>query len=150
VKDGQIINDPYTIKYSDVPFAELDADNNWTVLRYADVLLMYAEALNENNKGPNAEAYNMINDVRHRAGLDSLPAGLNQFAFAEALDHERRVEFAFEGHRWFDLVRTEKALDVMNAHFNGVITIQQFQLLFPIPQSQVNINPQLITQNPGY
>lgn len=149
-RDGLTISDPYTVKYRDVPFAELDADNNWTVLRYADILLMYAEVLNEINEGPVAEAYNMMNLVRDRAGLDSLSNGLNKTDFAMALEHERRVEFAFEGHRWFDLVRTGRAIEVMNAHFNGVISIKPFQLLFPVPQSQVNINPDLITQNDGY
>lgn len=149
-RDGQTIYDPYTVKYLDIPFAELDADNNWTVLRYADVLLMFSEALNEVNNGPVPEAYNTINEVRHRAGLDPLPEGLSKIDFAKALERERRVELAFEGHRWFDLIRTGRAVEAMNAHFNGIITIQPFQLLFPVPQSQININPGLIIQNPGY
>jgi hypothetical protein len=150
IRDNQVVYDPYTIKYKDIPFTERDADNNWMVLRYADILLMYAEALNELNEGPNNEAYSMVNQVRARAGLDSLTDGLNKTDFAMALEHERQVELAFEGHRWFDLVRTGRALQVMNAHFHGVIAIQPHQLLFPIPQRQININPTIIFQNDGY
>lgn len=148
--NGQTIYDPYTLKYKDVPFVDNDADDNWTVLRYADVMLMYAEALNEVNNGPNSTAYDMVNQVRDRADLDPLPDGLSKTAFADAVQHERQVELAFEGHRWFDLLRTGKALQVMNAHFGGTITVQEYQLLFPVPQSQININPGLIKQNPGY
>jgi hypothetical protein len=79
-----------------------------------------------------------------------LPDGLSKTAFADAIQHERQVELAFEGHRWFDLLRTGKALEVMNAHFAGTITVQEYQLLFPVPQSQININPGVIIQNPGY
>jgi hypothetical protein len=119
-------------------------------MRYAGVMLMYAEALNEVNNGPTTDAYNLINTIRDRANLDPLPDGLGKDAFAAAIAHERQVELAFEGHRWFDLLRTGKALEVMNAHFNGTITVQEYQLLFPVPQSQININPAIITQNPGY
>ena len=149
-RNNQVIYDPYTIKYKDVPFAERDADNNWVVLRYADILLMYAEVLNEINGGPDYEAYNAINLVRLRAGLDSLSVGMSKTDFAMALEHERQVELAFEGHRWFDLVRTGRALQVMNSHFHGLITLQPYQLLFPIPQRQININPTVIFQNEGY
>ena len=148
--NGQTINDPYTLKYRDVPFVEGDANDNWTVLRYADVLLMYSEALNELNGGPVPDAFLAINNVRVRAGLDALSSSLDKAGFALAVEHERQVELAFEGHRWFDLVRTGRALDIMNAHFHGVITIKPYQLLFPVPQSQVNINPSLIKQNNGY
>lgn len=148
--NGTFIPDGYTLKYKDVPFQVEDADNNWPVLRYADVMLMYAEALNETNSGPTTEAYKMLDDIRSRAGLGAIPAGLSKADFALALEHERQVELAFEGHRWFDLVRTGRALNVMNKHFNGAITIQEYQLLFPIPQTQISINPEKIKQNPGY
>lgn len=147
---GTIIEDPYTIKFRDMPFVENDADNNWPVLRYADVLLMYAEAINEANGSPDGIAYNAVNAVRQRAGLDDLPDGLNKENFALALERERRVELAFEGHRWFDLLRTGRALTVMNNHFSGVLSVQAYQLLYPVPESQININPSIIKQNPGY
>lgn len=150
VMNGQVVNDRYTLKYRDVPFQVEDADNDWPVIRYADVMLMYAEALNEVNSGPSPEAYTMVNLIRARAGLNPLPGGLAKNDFSLALEHERQVELAFEGHRWFDLVRTGRALDVMNKHFGGRIIVKPYQLLFPIPQSQVSINPDKIKQNPGY
>ncbi|MCE6989777.1 RagB/SusD family nutrient uptake outer membrane protein [Dyadobacter sp. CY323] len=144
------VKDKYTLKFNDQPFTANNYDNNWPYLRYADVLLMYAEATNEVNGGPNQLAYDQINAVRKRAGLNPLPANLNKNTFALALEHERQVELAFEGHRWFDLVRTGRALEVMNAHFKGSVVLQSFQLLYPIPQSQIDINPDLIRQNPGH
>lgn len=150
VMNGTTINDKYTLKFRDVPYVDGDADNHWPVLRYADVLLMYAEAINEKNGGPSPEAYSALNSVRARAGLTAATAGLSHDAFALRIEHERQVELAFEGHRWFDLVRTGRALAVMNAHFAGAITVQPFQLLYPVPQSQVTINPDGIKQNPGY
>src|SRR5690606_40858776 len=81
-------------------------NDNWPVYRYADVLLMLAEALNE--EGRTGEAYEYINAVRIRAGLETL-SGLNQIAFRQAVYQEERVELAFENHRWFDLLRTDLA-----------------------------------------
>lgn len=148
--DGTPVYNPYTLKFRDMPFADSDNDNNWPVIRYADVMLMYAEALNEVNNGPNAVAYNMVDQVRDRAGLAPLATGLSKADFAAAVAHERQVELAFEGHRWFDLVRTGKAIEVMNNHFGGSITVQPFQLVAPIPQTEININPSVIVQNTGY
>ncbi|WP_353718352.1 RagB/SusD family nutrient uptake outer membrane protein [Dyadobacter sp. 676] len=145
---GKYVADPYTLKFQDTPFADGDADNNWPVLRYADVLLMYAEAVNAVN-GPTAEAYDAVNAVRKRAKLAALPGGLSKPAFALAIEHERQVELAFEGHRWFDLVRTGRAVAVMNEHFKGPV-VQEFNAVFPIPQTQIDINPSGIKQNPGY
>nr|WP_295923853.1 RagB/SusD family nutrient uptake outer membrane protein [uncultured Dyadobacter sp.] len=148
VLTGKFVADPYTLKYRDTPFSEGDADNNWVVLRYADVLLMYAEAVNETT-GPDAEAYEAINAVRKRAKLALLPAGLSKAAFALAVEHERQVELAFEGHRWFDLVRTGREVTVMNAHFKAPV-VAAFNAVFPIPQTQIDVNPSGIKQNPGY
>lgn len=145
---GAFVPDPYTLKYQDTPFTDGDADNNWVVLRYADVLLMYAEAVNEVS-GPSPEAYEAINAVRKRAKLAALPAGLSKAAFATAIEHERQVELAFEGHRWFDLVRTNREVPVMNGHFKSTV-VQDFNAVFPIPQTQIDINPDGIRQNPGY
>lgn len=118
-----------------------------TVLRYADVLLMRAEALNELGYG-NAEAFTLLNQVRTRAGLAAkttadLPS---QESFRNFVAQERRVELAFEGERWFDLVRTGKALTALQAAGKA---ITQKNLLFPIPQEQIDRNPNLV-QNPGY
>jgi len=143
----------YIIKYAGVPAANLDSDNNWIVLRYADVLLMYAEALNELGYVADGPAFTYLNQIRTRAGLPSKTSTnvdlalrvADQAAFRLAIEQERRVELAFEGHRWFDLVRTGRALTILAG--NGM---QAHHVLFPIPQSQIDINPALIKQNPGY
>jgi len=130
------------------------AEDNWPLLRYADVLLMYAEALNEISFQPTGEAFTYLNQVRNRAGLASLGASSaddlnipNQLAFRVAIEKERRLELAFEGHRWFDLVRTGRALNVLQSKGYA---IQEYQLLFPVPQQQIDINPKIIKQNLGY
>jgi len=77
----------------------------------------------------------------------------NQQAFRLAVEQERRLELAFEGHRWFDLVRTDRAIAVMNSkkdQLRLVKLINADDLLFPIPQSQIDINKDKIKQNPGY
>lgn len=126
-----------------------DGGVNWTCLRYADVLLMYAEALNELNQTDNALTY--INLVRDRAGLDPL-SGLSKSECMIALEKERRVEFLYEGHRWFDLIRTGRFKTVMNAYFAKIgynYTVEDHKLLLPIPQRETLIDDNLI-QNPEY
>ncbi|MGC1632267.1 MAG: RagB/SusD family nutrient uptake outer membrane protein, partial [Gelidibacter sp.] len=121
---------------------------NFPVLRYADVLLMKAEALNE--LGQTTDAKNYLNMVRNRAGLSDIQAGLNQTQFRDAVLKERRMELAFEGQRWFDLIRVNKGqfgLDFL--HSIGKNNASQKHLLFPVPQIEIDRNPNL-TQNPGY
>ncbi|MFV0290410.1 MAG: RagB/SusD family nutrient uptake outer membrane protein [Mangrovibacterium sp.] len=77
----------------------------WIVFRYAEILLNYAEALNEANNAPNADAYDAVNLVRERANMPNLPAGLNYNDFKERIRNERRIELAFEDHRFFDVRR---------------------------------------------
>lgn len=146
----------YTQKYMDTPTGAYDAENDWIVLRYADVLLMYAEALNENGQTSDAVPY--LNQIRTRAGLANISSSINQSDLRLAIEKDRRLELNMEGHRWFDLVRTGRAITVMNASFNkykitigvGVnASVANNQLLFPIPLSEIQINP-LLTQNPGY
>lgn len=138
----------FPIKYIAPSTVPGDGDDNWIVLRYADVLLMLAEAINENS-GPTSEAVSLVNQVRTRAQLSDLPASAiaSKEAFEDAIAQERRVELAFEGHRWFDLIRTGKAIEALAE--TGVI-IQDYQLLFPIPQGEIDVNPGVMTQNPGY
>jgi hypothetical protein len=151
---GHRVQAIFTRKYLDVPFADKDGDNDWFVHRYSDVLLMYAEALNET--GQTADAHEFLNDVRERAGLAD-KTGLNHDDLAAAIAQERRVELCFEGHRWWDLKRTEQAVPVMNAYFtkynvsNGGVVIQigADQLVQPIPLTQIQINSAL-KQNHGY
>lgn len=121
---------------------------NFPVLRYADVLLMKAEALNE--LGRTAEAEVPFNRVRNRAELDDIPSGLDKDAFRKAVIHERRMELAFEGQRWFDLIRVNSGqygIDFL--HSIGKTNASEKHLLFPVPQIELDRNPNL-TQNPGY
>jgi hypothetical protein len=120
---------------------------NWPVLRFADVLLMEAEALCEQNKL--AEALVPLNLVRTRAGLASL-SGLNQAELRASIRKERRVELAFEGHRWFDLIRYDNGQYAQHYfHSIGKTNFAAKHLLLPIPQKEIDTNPNL-TQNTGY
>jgi hypothetical protein len=155
--DGTIITfKPYIQKYWD-SVAEPTGNgsaNDFPVLRYADILLMYAEASMENGDATNAFKY--INTVRRRARFDgtiyrnTLPdySGLSLEQFRTAVLNERRMEFICEGQRWFDLVRTNtlQAL-VPIAKLNVVPALKHN--LFPIPQREIEVNPNL-KQNEGY
>lgn len=138
----------YVYKYLD-PSATANGDgsNNYPIIRYADVLLMYAEALNEISAG-NAEAYAAINRIRSRAGLSALAPTLSQAEFRDSVLLERRLELAFEGHRWYDLARTKRLISAMNAQ-NPTIRVEERHYLFPIPQTEMDVNPALV-QNTGY
>ncbi|QDK81925.1 RagB/SusD family nutrient uptake outer membrane protein [Spirosoma sp. KCTC 42546] len=140
---GQLVNQRYVSKYVQFGALASDSDIDFPVLRYADVLLMYAEALNEVDFNPEAVTY--LNQVRKRAGLADTKAA-DQASFRLAIEQERRVEFAFENQRWFDLVRTGRYVTVMNA--KG-LKVQDFNTLFLIPQREIDLNKSL-KQNPGY
>ncbi|AUD07591.1 RagB/SusD family nutrient uptake outer membrane protein [Spirosoma pollinicola] len=140
----------YGLKFVDFKAVDPgDGSVSFTILRYADVLLMYAEALNEGGKTTDALLY--LNQVRQRAKLAAL-SGLSQADLRLALERERRVEFLYEGQRWFDLVRTGRAQTVLNAHYASQklsFSVQDFELFFPIPQTEIDLNPAL-KQNIGY
>lgn len=145
-------------KYLDetLPVLE-DGDNNVIVLRYADVKLMLAEALNAQSYVADGEAFDLLNEIRGRAKLPPLDSTTitNQAEFKEALLKERRHEFFHELHRWLDLKRLGDAIEVMNLHFDSMpatadINLDQDDLLLPIPQAQIDTDPESITQNPGY
>jgi hypothetical protein len=153
--NGQVIYDNYVKKYFDVPASNNDNGNNIPVIRYSDVLLMYAESLNEIGFKQDGEALGYLNQVRVRAGLKSKTASelASQEQFRIAIEQERRVEFAFENQRWYDLVRTKRALPVLNskkAEMNFVNSLTENNFVFPVPQSQIDINAEKIKQNPGY
>ena len=133
--------------------ANSEGDNDWPVLRYSDVVLLYAEALNENGK--TSQALIQLNLVRTRSGLAS-KSGLSQVDTRSVIQHERRVELCFEGERWFDLIRWGTMVQVMQAHktnyvsANGQIgNVTQNLALYPIPTREIQLNPKL-SQNPGY
>ena len=138
------VNERYVVKYKQAGTIAGDADIDFPVLRYADVLLMLAEALNE--QGQTAAGIPSLNQVRTRAGLAGLPATLSQADARLAIEHERRVELAFEGQRWFDLQRTDRYLPVMTSKGYAV---KAFHKLFPIPQRETDLNTAL-GQNQGY
>jgi starch-binding outer membrane protein, SusD/RagB family len=134
----------FTKKYMARLLAANDSKANWKVIRYADVLLMLAEALNENSKTD--EALGFLNQVHKRAGLTEY-SGLSQDAAREAIYLERRLELSFEGHRWFDLLRTGRALQTMSSK-----GMKDYMTVFPIPISQIQLinNPSIFPQNKGY
>jgi len=134
-------------KFTDVPIQGQGSNDNFPVIRYADVLLSYAEALNEIGFESGGEAFDYLNLIRSRAGLPDLSVNSKE-EFREAVLHERRVEFAFEGHRWFDLIRMGKAIEIIKE--NKGIDINENKFVLPIPQEQIDINPEKIKQNPGY
>ncbi len=147
---------PYIQKYWD-KVAEPTGNgstNDYPVIRYADVLLMYAEASNE--LGNSAEAHTYINMVRKRARFDgtvdrnTVPdyVNLSQQEFRDAVLKERRLEFVAEGQRWFDLVRT-KTLETLVPVAKPGITPAPKNYLYPIPQREIDLNPKLV-QNPGF
>lgn len=121
---------------------------DFPVLRYADVLLMWSEALND--LGQTAAAEVPLNLVRNRAGLPNIAMGLSQADFQTAVLHERRIELAFEGQRWFDLIRINNGQYGLNfLHSIGKTNATAKNLLLPIPELEIESNPKL-TQNPGY
>ncbi|WP_297100408.1 RagB/SusD family nutrient uptake outer membrane protein [Draconibacterium sp.] len=154
--DGQKYNPTYSItgfnlrKFLVTKAISATYDNspmNFPVLRYADVLLMKSEALNELNRTSEAEA--PLNEVRERAGLEAV-GGKSQSEMKEIILNERRLELAFEGQRWFDLIRVDNGqwgLDFL--HSIGKVNATEKHFLFPIPLKEIESNPNL-TQNPGY
>lgn len=116
-------------------------DHDWIELRLADAILMYAETLNEN--GNTSAALTELNKVRTRAGLADSGAS-SQGEVRQAIQDERRLELAFEGQRWFDLVRTNSVDAEMGE------TVNPNYHLFPFPISEILATGDIITQNPGY
>jgi hypothetical protein len=169
---GKYVTKLYVKKYISNLVYEDDAENDWPVIRYADVLLMLAEA-----NGNSTSSVDLINQVRTRSGQSALSASsvATDAQFESALSTERRLEFAFENQRWFDVLRfgttltTINAIDVMKNHFANMytvhydsypqpLTLSQIQnlitadhLLLPIPQREIDNNTIItIPQNPGY
>lgn len=119
------------------------------LLRYADVLLMYAEAQNEVS-GPDASVYDAMNKIRERAGIAPVAEGLCKEAMRDEIRHERRVEFVMEGTRYFDLLRWRTAETVIpNNDLANYVFDASKNYLWPIPQAAIDVNPGIV-QNPGY
>lgn len=127
------------------------SDQNYIFIRLADILLLKAEARNE--QGDVAAAAELVNQIRNRVNLPNTTAA-SQADMRLAIEKERRLELAFEGHRWYDLKRTGRAIEVINnvTGEGGVslgYNLTEQRLIWPIPQSELDKNTKL-TQNPGY
>jgi starch-binding outer membrane protein, SusD/RagB family len=158
---GLLITFPKPIfkKYIDV--TSLSATGNvainFPIIRYADILLTLAEAVNEQQSTPTAEAYEAINKVRRRAfgkPIDTPDAtvdlaGLTKDQFKEAIFVERTKEFVQEGQRWFDLVRWGRLVSEVKK-VPGKSAVTERNNLYPIPQTEVDKNREGLPQNPGY
>lgn len=134
-----------------------NSDLNWSLIRYADILLVFAEASNE-VAGPNVKAYNAVNAIRKRAKLPDL-AGLSKDQLREAIWKERWHELCFENITWFDMARLRKAFDLTTKRFNEFVghkftygnnlVLKERELLFPIPAYELKNNSNL-ERTPGY
>ncbi|HPR85484.1 MAG TPA: RagB/SusD family nutrient uptake outer membrane protein [Prolixibacteraceae bacterium] len=143
-----------------IPATKDDYEVNLPILRYTDVLLMYAEVMNEAAYASSGDAFTYLNAVRKRAGLAAKTATdlPDQASFRTAIFNERRWEFADEFLRWFDIVRSGNATTIMNKFLsrteNGttLYKMKDTQTIFPIPQYELDINKdtKIMWQNPGY
>lgn len=150
------VGTPYIKKYVYGPqIAASNSNVNWPIYRYAEALLLLAEAQNEQGKSP----LTALNAVRLRAGLTA-STETNQAALRDVILHERRVELAFENKRFHDLQRSAKGLSIMQTYAsqaktkysnlaNGAFEIQSYKFIYPIPLPEKNLNPGMV-QNPGY
>ncbi|GAB3925796.1 RagB/SusD family nutrient uptake outer membrane protein [Larkinella terrae] len=143
-------------KYVDpenLPFSySTRSDQDYILTRYAEVLLIYAEAKNEAS-GPDQSVYDAVNAVRARVKMPALPTGLTQATLRDRIRHERRVELGAEGYRYLDIKRWKIAEKVIPGIVDPGGVLRKFDpakhYLFPFPQSEIDINKNL-TQNPGY
>ncbi len=153
------------IKRDSLGYADMDASivdrtywpQNFPVLRIEDCMLEYAEIV-----GKTAEGLRLVNKIRTRAGLESLPDTLTEEEFQKAVQDERRYELAGEGHRWHDIVRrneyvsTIKDMFIRNdntsdkAYASLASRVTENSYLYPIPQKQIQVRAKLYKQNPGY
>jgi hypothetical protein len=132
-----------------------NSDLNWPLLRYAEVLLIYAEAANEVS-GPTADVYEAVNKIRRRAKLPDL-MGLTKEQLRESIWKERWYELSFENKTWFDMARLRKAFNVSTKGFENFVghkfsygpVLKERELLFPIPTAEIRNNSKL-KQNTGY
>ncbi len=134
------------------------SDLNYTLYRLADVYLMYAEASNRAEGGPNANAILWFNKIRHRAGVTEISGTPSQADFEHDVWLERYYELCFENKMWFDMIRTLKVHNDVTDNWDDFVghktvwnaTFTANQLLFPVPQQEVLVNPNLLPNNPGY
>lgn len=127
------------------------SEQDWVLLRFGDVVLMDAELENELS-GPTAEVYASVNAIRNRSGLGDLPAGLSREEMREKIRHERRIEMAFEGLRYYDLKRWKIAGEVLNNVTDGVVPYHFEEIFYewPLPQSEIDKSNGVLIQNENY
>ena len=138
------------------------SDNNYSAMRYAEVLLIAAEAAAEINNGPTAEAVSLVNEIRGRARnaagqMNTFPedvqAGMDKDAFIDLVLEERRIELSFEYKRWYDIKRRQLGDEVFKGE-NSLEPHDNFDAakdyLMPLPRIELDVNPNLAPQNPGY
>ncbi|MFC4870718.1 RagB/SusD family nutrient uptake outer membrane protein [Negadavirga shengliensis] len=138
------------------------SDHNYAAMRYAEILLTAAEALTEVNNGPNAEAIGYVNEVRERARNaggqvstfpEDVQSGLSKDAFIDLVLEERRIELSFEFKRWYDIQRRRMGDQVFKGP-NSLEPQANFDAsrdyLMPLPRIELDVNPNLGPQNPGY
>lgn len=147
---------PYHVYYpaNNYPFSYKIREKNSEIIlmRFADILLLKAEALVELNRP--TEAIDIVNQIRNRAGISDLDRNMSKETARLAVENERQLELYAEGQRWYDLVRNERMVEVMSKHKdqNGKLQhagIAAFRSIWPIPQSEIDQNEKL-TQNDGY
>jgi starch-binding outer membrane protein, SusD/RagB family len=152
--DGKIYTfEPHLHKYYDAttPASPGESSKNTPIIRYAEVLLIYAEALGL-AVGPTEEAYDAVDQIRVRAGLPKLSEtspGLSSNDFREAVYEERRKELVFEYQRWFDLARRGADYYVQKLQASGKLSAAPRHIHFPTPQREIDINPNL-KQHPDW
>ena len=128
---------PFSNKYNDAGWTSgQQTGANTPIIRYSDILLVYAEAC-----GPTTAGYTALGQIRSRAGLGNIPVGLSVAAFRNAVIQERSWELSFEGNRLFDLRRSHQMESVLETQYGKTITGDPY--FFPIPQSEVEQNPNL-------
>lgn len=148
-------------KYQDPTALKNDAGADFIVLRYADIILLYAEVVNEMEgavAGPApAAALTQLNRIRTRAGVPVYTATAaqvaTQAAFRTTIKAERRRELGIEDQRWYDLLRWGDAITAMNAHFTArglPHVVADYQALYPVPQREIDISNGVMQQNKGY
>lgn len=127
------------------------SQQDWVMLRYAEVLLSYAEAQNE-LQGPSQSVLDAVNQVRARAGLAALQTGLDKVTLRQHIKEERRIEFAFEGLRYYDLKRWRIAEEVLSEVNDGVLSyyFEDAFYLWPLPQTEIDKSQGVLVQNPDY
>ncbi len=161
IKTGATVtfSNHYIYKWFDVNAVinSAKSDLNYTLYRLADVMLMYAEASNQAENGPNAVAIANVNAIRARALLAPIGA-LSKDAFEKEVWIQRYYELCFENKMWFDMIRTRKVHNDVTGNWDDFVghktvfnaTFAEKNLLFPLPKQETDVNPKLLPNNPGF